>query len=215
MQNKIVVVISLVALIALFFVGKNLYMSNESAKVVSASQNNTEVLQREYSLEIGNKDAKVQLVEFFDPACQTCAQFHPYVKDIMKKNEGNIRLVLRYAPFHTGSVDVVKMLEATRKQDKFMETLELLFATQKYWIDNHVVNLNKLWAILIRSELLNMDKLIEDMKDPRLDKIVAQDLADAKTLKATKTPSYYVNGKPLQVFGLDQLVDLINSELNK
>jgi len=215
MQNKIVVVLSLIALIALFFVGKNLYITNESAKVLAVSENNSSILKRDYSFEIGSKNAKVQLVEFFDPACATCAQFHPYVKEIMKQNKGNIKLVLRYAPFHQGSEDVVKMLEATRNQDKFMETLELVFETQKYWTQNHAVNLNALWAILIKSKILDMDKLIADMKDPKLDKIIKQDLADAKALNASKTPSYYVNGKPLKVFGLDQLIDLINSELNK
>ena len=210
MQNKIVVVISIVALIALFFVGKNLYMSNESAKVISASENNSSVLKRDYSYTLGEKNAKVQLVEFFDPACETCAQFHPYVKEIMKQNKGNIQLVLRYAPYHKDSDAVVKMLEATKKQDKFMETLELVFATQKYWTKNHTADLNALWAILIKAEILDMDKLIVDMKDPKLDEIVKQELADAKTLNASKTPSYYVNGKPLQVFGLDQLVDLIH-----
>ena len=51
--------------------------------------------ERVNSFTIGNVNAKVQLVEFFDPACETCAQFHPYVKDIMKQNEGKIKLVLR------------------------------------------------------------------------------------------------------------------------
>ncbi len=46
-----------------------------------------------------------------------------------------------------------------------------------------------------------------------MDKLVAQELADAKALGATKTPSYFVNGKPLQQFGYEQLKELIYSEL--
>lgn len=213
MQNKKMIIGSLVILLAIFLGGGYLYKSNQSKQMASNVENNYSALVREHSLVIGNKEAKVELVEFFDPACGTCAQMHPHVKDIMKKNEGNIKLVLRYAPFHTGSKNVVVMLEATRKQNKFNEVLELLFKTQRIWVINHAVDLNKLWAVLLQSKLLDMNKLVEDMKNPDFIKIVEQDLADAKTLNATKTPAYYVNGKPLQVFGLQNLKDLINSQL--
>ncbi len=213
MQNKKIVIISLLVLLVVFVGGGYAYKAKQSEQLASNAKANYSALVREHSTIIGNKDAKVELVEFFDPACETCAQMHPYVKEIMKKNEGNIKLVLRYAPFHAGSNNVVVMLEATKEQNKFMETLELLFNTQRIWTVNHSVDLNKLWGVLLTSKLLDMDKLVDDMKNPKLIKIVEQDLADAKTLKATKTPAYYVNGKPLQVFGLQNLKDLINSEL--
>ena len=44
---------------------------------------------------------------------------------------------------------------------------------------------------------------------------VRQDIEDGKKLGATKTPSYYVNGKLLQEFGLQNLKDLIQSEMDK
>jgi protein-disulfide isomerase len=213
MQNKKVVIVSLFVLLVIFLGGGYVYKSNQSEQMASNVKANYSALVREHSVIIGNKDAKVELVEFFDPACETCAQMHPYVKDIMKKNEGNIKLVLRYAPYHSGSKNVVVMLEASKEQNKFNETLELLFSTQRVWTVNHSVDLNRLWAVLVKSGILDMNKLVEDMKNPKLIKIVEQDLADAKTLKATKTPAYYVNGKPLQVFGLQNLKDLINSEL--
>ena len=213
MQNKIVVVLSLIALIALFFVGKNLYITNESAKVLAVSENNSSILKRDYSFEIGSKNAKVQLVEFFDPACATCAQFHPYVKEIMKQNKGNIKLVLRYAPFHQNSNYAVKMLEGAKEQGKFMETLEFMFATQRYWIKNHTVDPRALWNMLPKVEGLDMEKLGKFMNDPKADAIIKQDLEDAQKLGVTKTPGYIVNGKPLQTFGLKNLIDLVNSEL--
>ena len=52
------------------------------------SEEQSSLFQRDYSFVIGNEDAKVQLVEFFDPACETCALFHPHVKEIMKKMRG-------------------------------------------------------------------------------------------------------------------------------
>jgi len=204
--------ISLLVLIAAFSGAKYMYNLNESKQLNEIAKNSASVFKREYSYTQGSDDAKVQLVEFLDPACETCAQFHPYVKEIMKEHKGKIQLVLRYAPFHPGSDQVVKMLEATRKQGLFMETLEMTFATQKYWASHHQPNLGVLWSALPHLGL-DMKQLAKDMKDPKLDKILSQDIADGKILGATKTPSYYVNGKALQKFGLEELKALINSEL--
>ncbi len=212
MQNKKVVLVTIIAILAIFIGGTYFYKSNEAKEYQTLVQKKQDSLQRPYSLVVGNSDAKVQLVEFFDPACGTCAQFHPYVKKIMKDNEGEIKLVLRYAPFHKNSDFIVRILEASRKQDKFMETLELLFATQGYWVENHVVIPEKAWRILSKVGL-DMQKLTDDMKNDEITKIIQQDLFDAQELGANKTPSYFVNGKPLEEFGLQQLVDLINSEL--
>jgi len=211
-KNKKVVIIAIVGLIIAFVVGSSMYKTNQAEKISALTQENAKVLQRDYSLTLGEDNAKVQLVEFFDPACETCAQMHPYVKDILKKNKGKIQLVMRYAPFHPNSDKIVVMLEAARLQGKFWETLELTFASQQYWASHHQPKLAVLWKFLPQAGL-DMERLVEDMKNPKFQEIVKQDLADAKTLGAKKTPSYFVNGKPLQVFGLQQLIDLIDSEL--
>jgi protein-disulfide isomerase len=212
MKKQKLVIFTAIGLIAFFMISGVLYKNYKQNEFASKAKTNSELFERPYSWSIGNKDAKVHLVEFFDPACETCAQFYPLVKDIMKKNEGKIRLTLRYAPYHNGSDYVVKMLEAARMQGKFTQTLEMMFATQKYWASHHNPNPQILWQFLPKVGL-DIDRLIVDIKSPELEKIVQQDLADAKKLGANKTPSYFVNGKPLQRFGYEQLKDLINSEL--
>ena len=213
MQNKKVVLISIVVLIAIFIGGGYAYKNSQSEKLTKMSKEQAEIFQRPYSLVVGNVDAKVQLVEFFDPACGTCADFHFRVKKLMEEKKGDIKLVLRYAPFHQNSNYAVKMLEGAREQGLFHETLDLVFSTQRHWIDGHVVNPQKLWRILNKVEGLDMEKLGKFMNDPKADLIINQDLADAETLKADKTPAFFVNGKPLQNFGWENLINLIESEL--
>lgn len=211
MQNKKLVLFSVVLLVVAFFVGGYFYKDKKAEEMQKVAKEQSLVLQRPYSLVVGNKEAKVQLVEFFDPACGTCALFHPRVKSLMKKHDGKIKLILRYAPFHQNSNYAVKMLEGARAQGKFMETLDLMFASQNYWVQNHVVNPQLLWRVLPKAGL-DMEKLAEFMNSSKADEIIRQDLADAQTLNADKTPSYFVNGKPLQVFGWDNLVKLVESE---
>jgi protein-disulfide isomerase len=210
-QQKIVI-FSVLALIALFFIGENLYKKQQISNFKENARKSESEFIRSHSMTMGNQNAKVYLTEFFDPACETCALFYPLIKDLIKKHEGDIRLILRYAPYHHGSDQAVKMLEAARQQGKYWEALELMFVSQQYWIDNHSVLPQRLWQILARLDL-DLNKLAIDMQDPALDRLIAQDLEDAKKLGATKTPSYYVNGKPLDTFGYEQLKKLIESEL--
>ncbi|MCP4970515.1 MAG: thioredoxin domain-containing protein [Arcobacter sp.] len=213
MQNKKVVFVSIIVLIAIFLGAGYFYKNEQTKKSIALAKEEALLFQRPYSLVIGNKDAKVQLVEFIDPACGTCAQFHPYVKDILKKNDGNVKLVVRYAPFHKNSAYAVKMLEGSREQNKFMDVLDFMFATRAYWIKRHEVQPQILWNLLHKVEGLDMDKLAKFMDNSKTDEIIKQDLADAKKLGVTKTPGYIVNGKPLQEFGLKNLIKLIESEL--
>lgn len=213
MQNKKTVILSLVILVSLFFIGGYFYKKNISDSAQGISKEKAELLQRDYSIVIGPSDAKVTLVEFFDPACGTCAQFHFYVKDIMKKHKDDVKLVLRYATFHPNSNYAVKMLEGAREQNLFMETLELMLRTQNQWIDAHVVNPRKLWSLLPNVKGLDMKKMAKSLENVMYDNIVEQDLNDAKALNVTKTPTYFVNGIQLKVFGLDNLIKLIESEL--
>lgn len=212
MQNKKTVLISIVVLIAIFVGGTLFYKNNQAQKMAVIAKEQAQLFQRDYSYVKGNKEAKLQLVEFFDPACGTCADFHFRLKDYLKDKK-DIKLVLRYAPFHQNSNYAVKMLEGARAQGLFMETLEFMFQTQRYWIQNHVVNPQMLWRVLGKVEGLDMEKLGKAMNDPKADEIIKQDLADAEKLGADKTPSYFVNGKPLEKFGWDTLVKLIESEM--
>jgi len=214
MKNKKVVLFSIIGLLLIFIGFGYQYNKNESEKLTTLAKEKAMLFKRDYSFTIGPDDAKVQLVEFFDPACETCALFHPYVKEIMAENKGNIQLVLRYAPFHNGSDQVVAMLEATKKQGMFAKTLEMTFGIQSYWASHGTPRLDVLWGALPKIGI-DMAKLAEDIKDPKIQKIIAQDIADGEILGVSKTPSYYVNGRPLQQFGLKQLKDLINQELNK
>ncbi len=196
------------------FVVTSLYYKKEQAKMYGfMAQNNASTFVRDHSQTLGDDDAKVFLVEFMDPACETCAAFSPLVKQMMKNNPGKIKLILRYAPFHDGAEYFVKILEAAKKQGKYWETLDVMFKSQPYWASHHNPQPQKIWQFLPKAGL-DLEQIKQDMKDPAIVKIIEQDLADAKTLNVRKTPGFFVNGKPLETFGREQLYQLIQSEIN-
>ncbi len=177
------------------------------------AQNNASTFVRDHSQTLGSDDAKVFLVEFMDPACETCAAFSPIVKKMMKANPGKIKLVLRYAPFHDGADYFVKILEAAKRQGKYWETLDVMFKSQSYWASHHNPQPEKIWQFLPKAGL-DLNKIRTDMKDPAIVKLIEQDIADAETLNVRKTPGFFVNGRPLETFGREQLYQLIQSEIN-
>jgi protein-disulfide isomerase len=169
-------------------------------------------LDRAHAPSLGPADAPVVIVEFLDPACETCAIFYPAVKDMMAANPDQIRLVLRWAPFHNGSPDVVALLEAARKQDKFWPALETLLASQSAWAINHTAQVGAAWQQLAGLGL-DQDQIEADMTSPEIAQIIEQDLADASTMNVTMTPEYFVNGRPLPSFGYEQLRQLVDEAL--
>jgi protein-disulfide isomerase len=196
------------------FAATSLYYKKEQAEMYDFMvQNNATTFVRDYSQTLGADDAKVFLVEFMDPACETCAAFSPFIKQIMAANPGKIKLVLRYAPFHNGADYFVKILEAAKKQGKYWETLDIMFKSQPYWASHHHPQPQKIWQFLPKAGL-DLEQIKKDMNDPAFLKIIEQDLEDAKTLNVRKTPGFFVNGRPLETFGSEQLYQLIQSEID-
>jgi len=202
-----------VVLVLGFILGSSYYKGQQSEKYGFLAQKNAELFVRDHSPTLGSDDAKVFIVEFMDPACETCAAFEPFIKQAMAANPGKIKLVLRYAPFHDGADNFVKILEAARMQGKYWETLEVMFKTQHIWASHHDYQPQRLWEVLPRVGL-DLERIKKDMHSPAIAKIIEQDMADVKTLNVQKTPGYFVNGRPLQQFGYKQLAQLIQSELD-
>jgi len=212
MKQKTVFFISAAALLLVFVAGALFYKDQQEKAENQKAEANRAILIRMHSPTFGKPDAPVVIVEFLDPACGTCRAFYPQVKQLMAANPDKIRLVVRHAPFHRGSDNVVIALEAARRQGKFWPALETLFDNQADWVQNHTANIDRAWKHLERMGL-NMERLASDMTSPDIAAAITQDLADAKTLNVTMTPEYFVNGKPLPSFGFKQLKDLVDQAL--
>ena len=203
-----------VVLVGAFIIAMLLLERNEIGNVESAAKMGASSLIRDHSPMIGNADARVTIVEFFDPACGTCRAFHPIVKGIIRDNPGKVNLVVRYLPLHQGSEDVVKVLEAARLQGKFWEALEAAYATQGKWAINHRAHPELFWRS-ISSVGLDPEQVSNDMQSPAVSQNIRQDTEDGRVLGVDKTPGFFVNGKPLLEFGQIQLLQLVNEALEQ
>lgn len=202
-------------------IGSMAYRQSQQSPPPKA-QNKVEALVRPDSPAIGPADAKVTLVEFLDPECEACAAFAPTVKKILKENEGKIRFVVRYMPFHPNSRLAAAYMEAAGEQGKYWEMQEKMFANQSEWGEIHgggprparpaPNTLFEKWA----GELgLNVEQLKASAAEKKHRDKVERDFADGRSLAVTKTPSFFVNGRMLARFSEADLRALIAEELKK
>jgi protein-disulfide isomerase len=212
MNRKRLLIATSVALVAVFAVAAVMYKgAGEDARL---AQSRRELLERPYAPVEGSRSAKVNIVEFLDPACGTCREFYPIVRRMVEDNPGRIRVTVRYAPFHPNSDYVVKVIEAARLQGKWQQALEALFASQAAWSPNHSPQPDLVWRYL-GGLGLDLERMRTDMKSPEIAQHLAQDLADAKALNVTQTPEFFVNGRAMPSFGMQQLQTLVRDALKE
>jgi protein-disulfide isomerase len=163
---------------------------------------------------LGPADAKVTLVEFLDPECESCRAMFPIVKRVLSEYEGRIRLVVRYFPLHSNSILAAKVTEAAGEQGKYWEMQELLFNRQSEWGEQRTSQIDKFNAYA--KELgLDMAKFSAALDNPVYQTKIERDAADAATLNLRGTPSFFVNGQPVLELGYEPLKALVEAELSK
>lgn len=181
---------------------------------VTSAENISEesILERLYSPSFGPADAPVTVVEFFDPVCEACRAFHPTVKAILAKYPEDVRVVLRYTPFHDSSEEIVRLLEAARMQDVYEPVLEAILETQPKWARHGSPQIELAYQAAAAAGL-DVEKARKFMQLPDITSIVLQDMAEVKSVGVRGTPTFFVNGKPLPEFGQRQLVEFVDAEV--
>lgn len=206
-------VIGLVAIVVLFFyLGMNAYQNREQTAQAEQVRAEQFRLVRMHSPVLGPQSAPVTIVEFFDPACETCRAFHPIVKNLMARYPQDVKLVIRYAPFHQGSDQVVLLLEAARRQQKYLPVLEAVLDAQSQWADHGQPNPGLAFQI---AEQVGLDgtQAAQDVQRPEIRAVLQQDIEDLTALQVTRTPTFFVNGRSLPSFGPTPLEALVAEEV--
>lgn len=182
----------------------------EAAARAAAVPDLNAVLLRPASPVLGPEDAKVTLVEFFDPSCEACRAFHPVLKQLRDEFPNDLRIVMRYAAFHQGSDEAVAILEAARRQNLFEPVLNVLLETQPNWALHDGPNLDIAWTAAAQAGLSIANRDIET-RAPGTVAILNQDRADIETLGVRATPTFFLQGQPLNVESFNALISAVRS----
>lgn len=172
-----------------------------------------EALVRSHAPVLGRADAPVTIVEFFDPACEACRAFHPIVKSLLAEHGDAVRVVIRYTPFHGELSDrAIRVLEAARMQGAFEPVLEALLVQQPRWAAHATPRPDLILPIAV-SAGLDAAAAATQMLSPMVVGVLNRDRADVQTVGVRQTPTFFVNGRPLQPFGERELRALVAAEV--
>lgn len=86
--------VAILAMIAVFLFATKSYKEKQAETVQRIAQSADSPLKRSNVPTIGTIMAKVEIVEFFDPACEGCRAFHPYVKSVLNNHGPQVRLLI-------------------------------------------------------------------------------------------------------------------------
>jgi protein-disulfide isomerase len=215
-MNRRRLVLSVLAIAAAGFGGATWYVKRTMPVTVTQQEPATiasDALMRSYSPVLGPKEAPVTIVEFFDPACEACRAFYPIVKDILAQHGDAVRVVIRYTPFHgEASEEAIRVLEAARMQGVFEPVLEAILREQPRWASHGAPEPGLILSIASNAGL-NVQTAQAQILSPQTIAILNQDRADVQTMGVEQTPTFFVNGKPLDPFGERELRQLVAAEV--
>lgn len=191
--------VAIIVVIAVVIVVLATRPSTSGSADASASAENSHVL------DDAGPDAPV-LVEFLDFECESCGALFPIVEQLRSDYAGEITYVVRYFPLpgHVNSMNAAVAAEAAAQQGEFEAMYRHLFETQAEWGEQRESQPEIFRAF---AEELGLDMAAFDaaVADPATQERVEQDFTDGQALGVTSTPTFFLDGKKLE---LNQLSDL-------
>jgi protein-disulfide isomerase len=147
----------------------------------------------EGDMELGNKDAKVTVVEYASASCPHCAAFYNDVFPTLQKNyidTGKIRFIFREFPHNDAALGAF-MLARCAPKEKYFPLVDVFFKTQETWLADPLKGLTDI-ALQAGFTQESFKACIEN-KD--VAKGILEVRSKADTFGVTGIPTFFINGK--------------------
>lgn len=172
--------------------------NDQLSKVIAAEDRNGNIADHTY----GNADAKVVIVEYGDYQCPGCSAAAPKALELTKKYQDNVLLIFRNFPIatsHPNARAAAAAAEAAGLQGKFWEMNELIYQKQDEWKLASVSDRDGFFQRYAEELGLDITAFNEAVKSTAVKKKIDFDLAVGRKQNVSATPSFYVNGKNVEM----------------
>ena len=152
---------------------------------------------------MGDRQAKVTILEFSDFECPYCRKGATMMKKIKKKFGKKVSVAFKHfpLPFHRKAKGAAHASMCVHEQDKeaFWKFHDLMFENQSSLDEDGLVKLAKKLK-------LEMKKFKECMDTKKYAEYVEKNIAEGKKVGVKSTPTFFINGRivngvqPLEVF---------------
>lgn len=160
---------------------------------------------------VGDKDAKVTIVEFSDFQCPFCAKGADLLKEIKKKYGNKVKVVFKNFPLpfhnHAEAAAVAGLCANEQSVDSFWKMHDEMFANQEA-LDAEGL---KKTAKKIGLKMDQFEKCVSENKHLAA---VKADMEDGKKAKVKSTPTFFINGQVINgAQPMDVFAEAIDEEL--
>ncbi|RLV56944.1 disulfide bond formation protein DsbA [Aeromicrobium phragmitis] len=161
-------------------------------------------------------DAEVTVVEFIDFECEVCRAFYPEVERLREQYGDRVAFALRYFPMpgHSNSVPAALAVEAAAQQDHLEEMYRMLLERQDAWGESGDVDRAPLFREYAAELGLDMAAYDAAVGDDATVLRVAADFETGRALGVDGTPTFFVDGEPVELASYGDLERAIAAALH-
>lgn len=212
-ETKVLGTIFILTVVLLF--GGIFFLSRGSSTSTPAS--NGPVLQIDYSKgqKIGSDSAKVKLVEFSDLQCPACFAAESFVKRIREAYPQEVLVIYRHFPLpqHSHGREAAYLAESAGEAGKFWQMHDKLFETQAQW--SALTDATPFFLDLAKQLGLDENKVKQEISTDIFKAKIDAEVADGNRLGVNSTPSFFLNGRKLNLQNFSDMITAVENELKK
>jgi len=214
-RKTLFIVLGLALLIAAAGIGYY-FMSGGGSATASGEGKGYEITPADHTL--GNKNAKVVLIEYAAPVCPHCAHFNEAIFPDIKKNyidTGKVFYVFRVFPIRAGDGPAQK-LALCLPADKYLSFIDLLFRNQPKWDVDEYPGADLHGGLILMARIAGMSEEQADqcMASTKEDEQINKVASDGESRYAiSSTPTFIVNGVPHSEMALEDLPKVLDQAL--
>ncbi len=186
--------LAIIAVIILAFVGIIAFSGNKSD---SGGSGKAGTLTQHTE---GQGQSHVTLVEYGDYQCPFCGEFYPVVKQVQAEFSQQIFFQFRNFPLtnlHQNAFAGARAAEAAAMQNKFWQMHDLLYESQQQW--SSASDATTFFNQYAQQLGLNLTKFKADYGSSKVNDLINADTAEGNKLKVSGTPTFFLDGKQIQV----------------
>lgn len=172
-------------------------VSNVDANsIIAASEQNGNIADHVYN----DTQSETILVEYGDFQCPGCGSAHPNIKVLLEEYGDKISFVFRNFPLtsiHPNARAAAGAAEAAGLQGKYWEMHDALFSNQSQWQSLNTTERTATFVSYAESLELDKARFEADLSSASVNQKISFDQALGAKVGADSTPSFFLNGEPL------------------
>ena len=168
--------------------------------ILSLSNVNSNALDIDKKVYVGNKDAKVTVKVFSSLTCPYCADFHKNVFIKLKKefiDSNYVRFEHHSFPLDLAALNAEKILRCVTDHKKRIALLDEIYEKQEEWASgNDINNINSKLSKIAKKYDLNDDRIKNCLVNENLEnEILEIRINGSKKYSIQSTPTIFINEK--------------------